>query len=178
MIMQLINKTGAPVKGNRMKQFKIILVTLMLLSFTTLCGAAEKKEKRPPIDITSDSLEATKGDMVFVGNVHAVYGEITIDADKMKILYESESSDKKQDVKEIIATGNVKLTSEKRSAWGDKLVYKRDGAVATLTGKPQPQIKEGDNTFAGDVIKVFFDEDRVEIKGNFKGVVNPDNKQQ
>lgn len=142
----------------------------MALSVAAICTAAEKKEK-PPIDITSDSLEATGGDIVFVGNVHAVYGDMTINADKVTILYESKSDDKKQEVKEIIATGDVELISGNRQAWGEKLVYVRDGSVATLTGSPR--IKEADNTITGDVINIFIDEDRVEIKGNVKAVVNP-----
>ena len=161
-----------------MKQFKIILVTsILLLSFAVFSNAAEKNEKRPPIDITSDSLEATGGDIIFVGKVNAVYGDMTIKADKMKVLYETtgekKGGGKTQEVKKIIATDNVELISGKRHAWGDKLVYVREKALATLTGSPK--IVEGNNMITGDVIEIHTDGDRrFEAKGNVKVVLNPE----
>lgn len=149
-----------------------IILCLMVLSVAAVCSAAgESSGGKPPIDITSDSLEATGGDIVFFGNVRAVYGDMTINADKVKIIYESPSG-KDQAVKEITATGNVALVQSGRQAWSDKLVYVRTPSVATLTGSPR--IKEENNTIAGDLIKIFIDEDRVEIKGNVRALVKPE----
>jgi lipopolysaccharide export system protein LptA len=150
-----------------------VFAVIFLLS--SLVHAAEKAEPKPPIDITSDSLEATGNDIIFIGNVHAVYGDMTIDADRVQLFYESEKSggpEKKQEIKTIIATGNVELIEKNRHAWAGKMVYERAKELATLTEKPR--IRQETNTITGKVIRVFLDEDRVKAEGDVKVIVNSD----
>jgi lipopolysaccharide export system protein LptA len=159
-----------------MKKLKIIILITLFFLTAGLSSAEEKTEPKPPIDITSDTLEATGEDIVFVGNVNVVYGDITINADNVQLFYESkregESEEKEREIKSITATGNVEFIEIGRQAWADKMVYEKGSGVATLTGNPR--IRQENNTIKGDLIKIFIDEDRVEIKGNVKAVVNPE----
>ena len=162
-----------------MKFINIIAVILISFSLSTLCLAAEEKKSadvkgvKAPIDITSDSLVATSEKIVFIGNVHAVYGEMTVDADKIELTYdpESEKEDKKDNIKSMVAKGNVRLVEKQRKAWADKMVYKGKTGMITLTGNPK--IKQGDNIIAGDLIKMFVNDERVLIEGSVKAVINP-----
>ena len=154
-----------------------IAIILMTFTFAGISFAAEKSAQQPlPIDITSDSLTAVGSDITFIGNVKAVSGDRTITSNKMNVSYETvsagDNAEKKQVVKEIVATGNVELIETNRHTWSDKMVYERKSGVATLTGNPR--VKQESNTIAGDIIKVFIDENRIEIKGNVKVLVNSD----
>lgn len=62
------------------------------------------------VDVTSDSLEVErlKGVAVFKGDVKALYKDVTLTSNVLKIVYDEKSvTDNK--IEKIIATGNVKL---------------------------------------------------------------------
>ena len=143
------------------------------LALSGVSFAADAKDaagSKKPYDITSDSLEVTKEEIVFVGNVKVLYNEIKINADNVKLLHETK--DEKSVVKTIIATGNVNLLESDREAWAGKMVFERGTGVITLTG--DPKIKENNNIVAADTITVFLNEDKVAFKGNVKAVINPE----
>ena len=162
-----------------MKFTKFIIIILISFSFSNLCAAEEEKSSEPkgikaPIDITSNSLDASKNSITFIGNVHAVYGEMTIDADKIMLTYDPEGKkdDKKDNIKSLVAKGNVKLIEKQRKAWAEKMVYKGESGTITLTGNPK--LKQVDNIITGDTIKLFVNDERVIIKGSVKAVINPE----
>lgn len=163
-----------------MKITKIITVIITFLLLSALCLAAEEKDLgdikgvKAPIDITSDSLEATREKIIFIGNVHAVYGEMTVDAERIELTYDPDSKkeNKKDNIKSMVAKGNVRLVEKQRKAWAENMVYEGETGMITLTGNPK--IKQLDNIIAGDLIKMFVNDEKVTIEGSVKAVINPE----
>jgi len=68
------------------------------------------------------------------------------------------------DIKKIIAAGDVKIRKADKMAWGERAVYDREGATILLTGTPV--LKQGRNFIKGEEIQFSLDEDRMEVKGS------------
>ncbi len=169
-------------RGDGVKIVRYLISIIVFLSLTGLCyakaggGVSGDKPAKASYDITSDSLEATKGEIVFTGNVKIVYGDTEIYADRTSMLYESDDSGSAANaagnISTVVATGNVRLIQQKREARADTLVFVRDTGVVTLTGSPK--IIQDNNTIAGEEITLFLNDDKVKIKGGVKALINPD----
>ena len=126
-----------------------------------LLGQSEKKSSmrsNEPLRITSQQLEADNKNMVitFTGKVVARQGEMTIYADGAQVFYEKKEEG--NEVREIIATGNVKIQDGERLATGQKAVFTNGDQKIVLTG--QPKVWQGKDMISGDKIIVLLDEDK------------------
>jgi lipopolysaccharide transport protein LptA len=110
------------------------------------------------VDVTSDVLEVEKlkGTAVFIGDVKALYKDVTLTSDRLKIVYDS-SLETKNKIKVIIATGNVvliqgtdKVTSEYAEYFvsSDEIVFK-ENVVLNRNGN----ILKGDHLTMNTVTK-------------------------
>ncbi|MBI5892930.1 MAG: lipopolysaccharide transport periplasmic protein LptA [Deltaproteobacteria bacterium] len=164
--------------GGQGQILKGILFYLLPLAFSLLpiFAIAEEKTKADeppqPINITSNRMDANKKEqiVIFTGNVVAVQKDMTIDSDELKVYYTEGD-----DVREIIAIGNVKITQPNRVATGEKAVYTKADSKVVLTGNPQAQ--QGNDTVKGDRITVFLNDNKsiVESDGTsrVKAVIFP-----
>lgn len=108
-----------------------------------------------PIEITAqESLEWSENAQVatFRGAVTAVQGEMTLEADMLKVFVRAAgtaAADEggNREIARIEATGNVRMKTPRETATGDKGVYDIDRGEMTLTGAVQ--LTQGDNRLDG-----------------------------
>ena len=140
-------------------------------------GAAEKSKsgqaENEPIQIVADELISYNQEKYaeFIGNVIVTQGEFRIASDKLRIYYRGEllETDKKgseEDViKKIIATGNVKITSEQYQANADKAEYDTTTMIVVLSGK-NSKVISGKNSISGSVIRLNQKSGQVKVEGS------------
>ncbi|MBI5966762.1 MAG: lipopolysaccharide transport periplasmic protein LptA [Deltaproteobacteria bacterium] len=126
-----------------------------------LLGQTKKGEMQGadhPLRITSQQLEADNKNMVIIfrGNVVARQGEMTIYADVAQVYYDKREEG--NEVREIVATGNVKIQEGDRLATGQKAVFINPEQKIILTG--QPKIWQGKDMVSGEKIIVLLGEDK------------------
>ena len=121
-------------------------------------GKGDTGSSAQPLRVTSQQLEADNKNMVitFTGNVVARQGDMTIHADAAKVFYEKKEEG--NEVREIVATGNVKILQEDRVATGEKAVFYNEEQKIVLTG--QPRVWQGKDMVSGDKITVLLEEDK------------------
>jgi lipopolysaccharide export system protein LptA len=148
----------------------VVILTLILPAFEASWGAEKKPflfgkaDQREgggvgqPLRITSQQLEADNKNMVitFTGNVVAKQGEMTIYADVTRVYYEKREEG--NEVREIVATGNVKIQEGDRLATGQKVVFTNSEQKIVLTG--QPKLWQGKDMVSGEKITVLLEEDK------------------
>jgi lipopolysaccharide export system ATP-binding protein len=123
-------------------------------------GKAGKGDTRSdqPLHITSQQLEVDnkKSVIIFSGKVIAKQGEMTIFADVAQVYYERK--DEGNEVREIVATGNVKIQEADRLATGQKVVFTNADQKIVLTGNPK--LWQGKDMVSGEKIVVLLEEDK------------------
>jgi len=165
--------------------FLIIISSLFL--FSVFPGAQEKKgptkgeRKKPqaemgfgltatraPIDITSDTVEADQkqNSVTFKGSVVAKQEDITLYANTLVIYYDQET----KKLKQIIATGNVKVVQLERRATSKKATFHQDENKVVLDG--EAVVREGENVIRGEKITFYVDEERSVVEGGKGSRVN------
>ena len=172
-----------------MKQgkFKLILLINLVFVLHFLVGAVWAKSLSDEISegddvrivINSKALEVDNINKVvtFSGQVRAVRGDFTIECQKMEVFYEGfssekESGDAKTRIKQIVATGKVKvLRAQGGMATAEKGVFYESDDKVILTGNPV--IKRGGDSVQGDRIVIYLKEDRSVVEGRAKAIINP-----
>jgi len=153
----------------------VVIILALLLGTFGASGGAEKKplflgkkggEMRgsdQPLRITSQQLEADNKNLVitFRGNVVAKQGEMTIYADVTRVYYEKKEEG--NEVREVVATGNVKIQDGERLATGQKVVFTNSEQKIVLTG--QPKLWQGKDMVSGEKIIVLLEEDKSLVEG-------------
>lgn len=120
--------------------------------------------KRPadagPTVITSDQLEFDYQSFValFDGHVVVKDPEFTLKTDRMLVTFENSN-----DVKRVDCIGNVDMVSDDIHAVCGRAVYTRDNALVVMSDEPVV-MKGPDQRVAGQVINIWLDDERVEVK--------------
>lgn len=162
----------------------IILFTLFLLFIS---GEAQEKKgsgkggesvlktkrdfgftaSRAPIDITSDTVEGDQkqNTVTFKGNVVAKQEDMTLYANILIIIYDPDT----KKLKEIVATGNVKVVQLDRRATGQKVTFDQDQNKVVLDG--DAVIREGTNVIRGERITFYVEEERSVVESGKGGRV-------
>ncbi len=150
--------------------FAVLILAFGLSSFGVSWGAEKKPHflektveagsggSEQPLRITSQHLEANHKNsvIIFSGNVVAKQGNMTIYADEARVYYEKKEQG--NEIREIVATGNVKMQEADRLATGQKAVFTNSEQKIVLTG--QPKVWQGKDMVSGDKIIVFLGEDK------------------
>ncbi len=137
----------------------IICCSLIILFFTFSAGFA----KEEPIQIAADKMTAMEKSqiVVFSGNVDATQGTVRIRADTMKIHYDEPKDNAKsgkktsQQVKKIICTGNVEITSDEWLGTADAMHYFSKKNLVQLIGNAKAF--QGQNKIQGERIDYHLD---------------------
>jgi len=127
------------------------------LSLGALAGA-DGRGSGQPLKITAESLEADNKNRVitFRGKVEARQGGLTIYADLAQVFYEKKEEG--NEIREVVATGNVKVQEGDRLATARKAVFANREQKITLTG--EPKVWQGKDMVSGEKIVVLLDEER------------------
>jgi len=151
---------------------------LLVVSLCCSSGQAEEKKGSPaksfgftssrsPIEITSDTVEGDQKQnrITFKGNVVAKQEDATLYANTVVIHYDSEM----KRIKEIIATGNVRVVQLDRRATCQKVIFYQNESKIVLEG--EAVIREGDNVVRGERVVYLIDEERSYVEGGKGGRV-------
>lgn len=165
---------------NKGKWIGFLIIVFSLLLFLIPGKAQEKKgavkggEKRissskgfgftatrAPIDITSDTVEGDQkqNNITFRGNVVAKQENTTLYANMVVVYYDAET----KKLKEIIATGNVKVVQLNRRATCQKATFFQNENKIVLDG--DAVLREGDNVIRGERVVYLVDEERSFVEG-------------
>ena len=176
-----------------MQQFQIFMLKIgrivpiwtiaLFATATFITGAASAADKskaetspkpeNTPIIITAEQLDSDKNAKFaeFSGNVKAIQADFVITSDKLRIYYKGEllDSEKKGNdedaLKKIVATGNVKITSDQYIAKTEKLEYDTASMTIVLTGENSTVIN-GKNSITGSKIILYQKDGRVKVLGS------------
>jgi lipopolysaccharide export system protein LptA len=161
-------------KNRRQRQLvflEVLMVLLVMWIPVRNVSAFDKGNENSSIQIKSDSLvaynEASYAE--FSGNVSAVQGTTLITSDKLKIYYSKASENKgkidagEESIKKIVASGNVVIRSENRTAYTSMAEYTPASKVVVLSG-PDSKVSSGNNYVSGDKITFYVNDDRVTVE--------------
>ena len=111
-----------------------------------------------PLRITAQELEADNKNRVitFRGKVEARQGGLIISADTAQVFYEKKEEG--NDIREVVATGNVKVQDGDRLATAQRAVFVNREQKITLTG--QPKVWQGKDMVSGEKIIVLLEEEK------------------
>lgn len=154
----------------------LILPAFPVLAGDTTDGAGGKRvDTGEKIRITADKLVSDSEAMwaEFIGNVEAVQGNDVINADSLKIFYKSGSKKNKteapggESIKEIVATGNVKIHFDNKLAVTHRAVYTMENRVLVLSGEDS-RITSGRDSISGEKITLYRADGRIVVEGGTK----------
>jgi lipopolysaccharide export system protein LptA len=108
-----------------------------------------------------------EGAVLFSGNVQAVQGNLTINADEMTVVYSRNTgpsdtgvtgpgADLAGKISRISAAGNVKIVQGNHVAVGDAMNFNADDRIVTLTGNAKAW--QDQNMVSGERIMLYLDE--------------------
>jgi lipopolysaccharide export system protein LptA len=123
---------------------------------------------RAPINIDSDRLEADQktNTITYKGNVIAKQEDVTLYANMLVISYDPDT----KKLKEIVATGNVKVVQLDRRATGQKVTFDQDKNKVVLDG--DAVVREGTNVIRGERITFYVEEERSVVEPGKGGRVS------
>jgi lipopolysaccharide export system protein LptA len=152
---------------------------VLLLALSVLPAAAESPpsdlfggfsftSRKEPIEVTSQRLDFDYKNRrtLFHGEVEVTQGDIVLRSDRLKVEYEERGD--QQQLREVLAEGNVTITQGSRRATGDRAVFDETNRTLVLTGRAM--LEEGSNQLNGETIIVYPDESRMEVKGEHSRV--------
>lgn len=161
---------------NRLRWFGTIALVAAMALLTDAARAADEPKvgqaETEPIQITADELISYNDDKYaeFIGNVKVTQADFTITSDKLRIYYQGELLDDEKKggdeelLKKIIATGNVKITSEQYDAEADKAEYDTETMTVILSGE-NAKVVSGKSSIAGSEIRMNRKTGQVKVKG-------------
>ncbi|MBI3795188.1 MAG: hypothetical protein HY280_10765 [Nitrospinae bacterium] len=151
-------------RGTDVKWMKSLLVSASVLLLFSAPGFAEtdtKTDTKSATLITADKMtsENVKGRMRFIGHVEATHKDILLTADEVEVY----STEKKEAVSKIIASGNVVVTRGTKKLTGGHAELNYDTKHVVVTGNPT--ITEKGNTLSGEKISYQYDKEGIIIDG-------------
>lgn len=145
-------------------------------SFLNSFSLTSRKE---PIAVRSNGLEFLYDEkrIVYRGDVVATQGAETLKSNVLTITYEdapakngaplqrtSATSTSQQQIKEIIAEGDVEIVSGDRRATAKKAVFNESTRTVVLSGNAV--LQEGQNRVSGERVTIYIDERRTVVEGD------------
>jgi lipopolysaccharide export system protein LptA len=136
-------------------------------------GKADTTAENDPIQITADKLISNneKKYAEFIGNVKATQADYVITSNTLRIYYRGEllNTDEKgngeEKLKKIIASGDVKITTEQFEAVTDSAEWDTTAKTIILAGE-NSKIISGKNSITGSKIILYQEDGRVKVEGS------------
>ena len=126
------------------------------------------------MNISAQKMEIleNEGIVAFNGNVYAVKDDLKLWCDKLYIYYSQNSPSKNKKIKKLVAIGRVIIEKGEWKAYAGKAVYFKD--TETLVLEDFPKVWKGKTLIEGDIVKIYFNEEKGEVisKGEGKVRVN------
>jgi len=159
--------------------FKLIFIAVsffLLFDASFILAGVKKPDSRnnageKKIHVTADRMIAASdsNNAEFIGNVRVTQEKTVITADRIKISYNKDAGAKEKQkgedsIKEITATGNVKIWFDDKIAESPQAVYIADTRVLVLTGSVS-KITSGNNSISGSKITFSRNDGRINVEG-------------
>ena len=167
----------------RLQRIFLIAWCTVTLMVATAAAADKPKSAAPentapdqPILIEADQLVSYNQEKFaeFIGNVKATQADFVITANKLRIYYQGglieteQKSDRSEDqLKKIVATGNVQIESSQYTAISERVEYDTQAMTITMTGDGSKVIS-GKNSISGSKIVLYRKDGRVTVTGSKK----------
>ncbi len=135
---------------------------------------APQADPDAPLEVTADGLSVDRetGNAIFTGNVRAVQGMMTLNADEVEVLYDEEDTGADDDgIREIIATGNVVLVNGPDVAESRRAVFRPREDRVVMTG--DVLLTQGRTIVSGDRLVVNLATGQGNVEGRVKTVLRP-----
>jgi lipopolysaccharide export system protein LptA len=122
--------------------------------------------------ITSDQAEYDYSDrqeqvIAFDGHVHVVDPQYDLKSDRLLVFTTGTNQ-----IKRIIAIGNVDISQPGRHATCERATYEQSTGQAVLTGNPV--LTRGSDRAVGTKITIWLNDQRVLVEGGFRGDISPE----
>jgi len=167
----------------------IFFVVIAVISFSTpvlsqTIDTPNSEQNLKKLDITADSLVASQNNqqVVFSGQVIALYELTKITSDELRVFYSDQADEEKfnrASVKKIIASGNVTIELEGKNAKCDKAVYLTSSNSLVLTGE-ETVLQSESSSITGNKITIYQNTGQIIVDGSDNKRVNavfqPDEK--
>ena len=146
------------------------LLAVALLAAPALAqgtSALKGHDSNAPIDISSDHIEVQdRADRaIWVGNVHAVQQDMTMDAARMTVAYtHATTPGADPQIQRIDASGGVTVVSPTERAKGDFGIYDLNRKLITLIGRVT--LTRGTNVVNGARLVIDMNTGRATVDGN------------
>ena len=135
--------------------FKLLLVASLVLPAVVLAQGAQiafgglSYDGSEPVEVTADTLRVDQdgGTAVFSGSVVVIQGTLRLAAEEVGVEYETTDSGGQGDIDQMVATGDVVLTSGDDAAEGQSAIYRVADGTVTMTG--DVLLTQGPSTLAG-----------------------------
>lgn len=128
-------------------------------------------DRKQPLSITSDELEAFKEDgvrrLIFNRNVNVEQAGLHVRSDRLEAFYPKGVSQPDR----LIATGNVVVTQNDREARCESATY--DRAAQSLVCRGGAELRDGEDRVSGDVIEFDLARETVVVTGGAAVVLHP-----
>ena len=153
-----------------------IMVLQLLFAFADDQSAEkDKNQSDEQIQIIADKLitNNTEKFAEFIGDVQASQGDLTITSKRLKIYYKEnlanlqDQAGNQELINRIIASGHVKITSDKYIAESERVEYDLDSTVLVLEGE-NSMIKSGKNIITGAKITVHRKDGQIMVERSAK----------
>lgn len=162
------------------------MATAVLAVLATPCSAEDTAikaaEKSPAGDsmirVTADRLvtDTQSQNAEFIGNVHAVRGDMTIFCDSLKIFYRDNAGQDPMNrpgegsIQRIVADGNVKINLDDQTATTQQAEWLPQEQTIVMSGAGS-KISSGKNSITGSKIILHQGENRIRVEGGSNGRV-------
>ena len=148
-----------------MKLIKILFLICLILVFIFIypLNASE-------INITANKMEVfeSEGIVMFTGKVFGVKEDFKVWCDRMYVYYITTQEGKKK-INKIIALGRVIIEKGKWKAYAGKAVYFKNQEKLVL--EETPKVWHDKNLVEGDIVIIYFNEDKSEVLAKNQGRV-------
>jgi lipopolysaccharide export system protein LptA len=133
-------------------------------------SALKGHNSNAPVDVSADRIEVQdRADRaVFVGNVHAVQQDLTLDTPRLTVAYTGGTGGTNVQIQRLDASGGVTVKSPSEVAKGDIGIYDLDRKLITLIGNVQ--LNREDNQVNGQRLVIDLDSGRAVVDGGPPGV--------
>ena len=155
----------------------LFTVIIMLLSAFVFAddqpGEKDENQIGEQIQVVADKLITNNAEKYaeFVGDVRTRQGNFTITSEHLRIYYKDNldnlqnQTGSQELIQRIVASGHVKISSDKYIAEAERVEYDLDSAVLVLEGE-NTTIKNGNNIITGSKITVNRQDGQIIVEGS------------
>ena len=129
---------------------------------TDFLGGLTFTSQRGPVTIVAKELEFDYGasTLTYRGNVTVTQADMTLNSKLLRVTLDREAPD---EVREVLAEGDVRISQGSRVATGGRAVFDQNARTVVLSD--HAVLREGLNEVAGERVIVYLDEARSVVEG-------------